>query len=31
VSLRPRQVKAVDDVTSAYRAGFRAPILIETP
>ena len=28
MSLRPRQIKAVDDVTAAYRAGFKAPILI---
>ena len=28
MNLRPRQTKAVDDVTAAYRAGFKAPILI---
>jgi superfamily II DNA or RNA helicase len=28
MSLRPRQIKAVADVTAAYRAGFKAPILI---
>lgn len=26
--LRPRQVKAIEDVTAAYRAGRRAPILV---
>lgn len=25
--LRPRQVKAIEDVRAAYRAGFRAPVL----
>jgi superfamily II DNA or RNA helicase len=25
--LRPRQIKAIDDVRAAYRAGFRAPLL----
>lgn len=27
MSLRPRQIKAVDDVSTAYRLGFKAPIL----
>jgi len=27
MNLRPRQIKAVDDVSAAYRAGYRAPIL----
>lgn len=26
--LRPRQVKAIEDVRAAYRAGFRAPVLV---
>lgn len=28
MSLRPRQVKAVNDVSDAYRTGYKAPILI---
>ena len=28
MSLRPRQQKAVDDLTAAYRQGFRAPVLV---
>lgn len=28
MNLRPRQIKAVDNVTAAYRAGYRAPVLI---
>lgn len=27
-SLRPRQVRAIEDVRSAYRNGFRAPVLV---
>lgn len=26
--LRPRQLKAIDDVRAAYRAGYRAPVLV---
>ena len=25
MNLRPRQIKAVDDVSAAFRAGFKAP------
>ena len=28
ITLRPRQVKAVEDIQRAYRAGFKAPILV---
>lgn len=28
MSLRPRQIKAVDDVSAAYRKGYKAPVLI---
>jgi DNA repair protein RadD len=28
MSLRPRQIQAVDDVSAAYRAGYKAPVLI---
>lgn len=28
ITLRPRQVKAVADIQAAYRAGFKAPILV---
>ena len=28
ITPRPRQAKAIDDLRSAYRRGFRAPILI---
>lgn len=28
MSLRPRQQQAIDDLTAAYRSGFRAPVLV---
>lgn len=28
MSLRPRQIKAIEDVRNAYRSGFRAPVLV---
>ena len=28
MTLRPRQIKAVDDVSAAYRAGYKAPLMI---
>lgn len=28
LTLRPRQIKAIEDITAAYRAGYKAPILV---